>query len=152
MSAAPSPEAFHGAWSLLAWRIDYADGRPSSYPFGEDATGLLLYTPEGRMSAGISRAGRAGFGGGSVRHAGVEARAAAFDSHFHYQGTFGIDGDSIVHTVSESHNPDFVGTRQVRRVKFEGDFLELSADDLLPGTSIGRHHVLRWRRVAGMHA
>lgn len=141
------PARIHGAWILEAWRIDYGDGRPASFPFGEDARGLLLYTQDGYMSAGISSTGRAGFGGASVRHATAAERARAFDSHFHYQGRFAIEGESIVHTVSDALNPDFVGTRQVRRARLEGEVLELSAEDLLPGTPVVRRHVLRWRRA-----
>jgi hypothetical protein len=147
MGGAPETGQILGAWELVAWRIDYDDGRPASYPFGEDASGLLLYTADGYMSAGISRAGRPGFGGGSVRHADAQARARAFSSHFHYHGRFGIEGDTIVHTVTGALNPDFVGTRQVRRARLEGGELELSAEDLLPGTTVRRRHVLRWRRA-----
>ena len=141
------PARLCGAWSLREWRICYSDGRADTHPFGKDATGLLLYMGDGRMSAGISRAGRPGFGGGSVRSAGADAKAAAFDSYFHYQGTYAIEGDHIVHHVQDSLNPDFVGTLQVRHAKLVGDVLELSAHDTLPGTSMRRLHVLRWRRA-----
>ena len=43
--------ALPGAWTLERWEIRYADGRPPGFPFGEAATGLLLYTPDGWMSA-----------------------------------------------------------------------------------------------------
>ena len=36
-----------GAWLLSKWRIDYEDGRAPSWPFGEDAVGLLVYAPDG---------------------------------------------------------------------------------------------------------
>jgi hypothetical protein len=147
MSETVTAERIQGAWSLRAWRIDYSDGRASTFPFGEDATGLLLYSADGHMSAGISRARRGGFGGGSVRHADVEARARAFDSHFHYQGRFTIEGGNVVHAVSGALNPDFIGTRQVRAARLEGDTLELSAEDTLPDTAVRRRHVLSWRRV-----
>ena len=136
----------HGGWDLLAWRIDYDDGRPASFPFGADASGMLLYTPDGCMSAGIARRERAGLGGGSVRHASAGQRAAAFDSYFHYHGTWSVDGGQVAHTVTGALNPDFVGTRQVRTATLAGDELELSAEDLLPGTAVRRRHVLRWRR------
>ena len=38
--------ALLGAWELVAWQIDYSDGRDCSWPFGPAARGLLLYTPE----------------------------------------------------------------------------------------------------------
>jgi hypothetical protein len=137
-----------GGWDLLEWRIDYGDGRPASFPFGTDATGMLLYTQDGCMSAGISRRARASLGGSSVRHATVEQRATAFDSHFHYHGTWTLNGEQVVHSVLGSLNPDFVGTSQIRAARIAGDVLELSAEDLVPGTGVRRRHVLRWRRRA----
>ena len=143
------PARLAGAWTLREWHIGFSDGRADRHPFGTGATGLLLYTHDGHMSAGISAARRPGFGGGSVRSAGADAKAAAFDTYFHYQGTYAIEGDCIVHRVLDSLNPDFVGTTQVRHAKLEGDVLELSAQDTLPGTTVRRLHVLRWRRASG---
>ena len=140
----------HGGWDLLEWHIDYSDGRGRTFPFGPDAGGMLLYTADGCMSAGISRSGRAGLGGGSVRHASAGQRAAAFDGYFHYQGTYRLDGTRVVHTVLGSLNPDFVGTLQVRDAALHADVLELSAEDRVPGSEVRRRHVLRWqRRSAG---
>ena len=136
-----------GAWHLLGWRIEYSDGRAATHPFGECANGLLLYTPDGHMSAGISREEREGLGGGSARQADAAARARAFDGHFHYQGRYRIEGGTIVHSVTGALNPDFVGSEQVRRVRLVNDVLELSAEDLLPGTSVHRRHVLQWKRA-----
>lgn len=46
--------ALLGAWDLVAWQIDYSDGRDRSWPFGPGASGLLLYTPEGLTGAAPS--------------------------------------------------------------------------------------------------
>ena len=54
----------------------------------------------------------------------------------------------MVHTVSASLNPNFIGTQQVRRMTFGPDrTLTLSATDLLPGTSVERLHELTWQRT-----
>ena len=141
------PAQITGAWRLLYWRIEYSDDRPATYPFGSDATGLLLYTHDGFMSAGLSRANRPGLGGGSARKTTAESRANAFDSHFQYQGRYHIEGETIVHTVTEALNPDFPGSMQVRQAVLEGDTLELSATDTLPTTGITRRHVLKWQKA-----
>ena len=138
--------ALLGAWELVAWQIDYSDGRDCSWPFGPAARGLLLYTPEGLMSAAISKSGRAPLASTSARHASVAQKAAAFDSYFHYQGSFHVEAGTVVHEVRESLNPDLPGTRQVRTIEFDGDSLVLSAQDLLPGSSVQRFHRLQWRR------
>jgi hypothetical protein len=146
MNAELRTDQIIGAWELAEWRIDYADGRAPTHPFGTQASGLLLYTADGFMSAGISRPGRPPLGGGSARHVDAATKCAAFDGYFHYQGRYAIEGSRVLHTVTQALNPDFVGTRQVREARLGDGVLELSAEDRLPGTSLTRHHLLRWRR------
>jgi hypothetical protein len=146
MRAGVCEEDLIGAWTLLSWTIEYPRHQRVSFPFGENATGLLLYAPGGFMSAGISRSERCGFQGGNVRHATPSARAAAFDSHFHYQGRFHVSGRFIEHEVTQSLNPDFVGTVQRREALLEGETLELRAEDQGPDGS-PRTHRLIWRRA-----
>ena len=147
MEMAVCEAALLGGWTLERWSIDWSDGRPTSYPFGEDASGLLLYASGGCMSAGISRKGRSGLGGGNVRHAPESARAAAFDGYFQYQGRFRVLGNVVEHHVTHSLNPDFVGTVQRREALLEDDRLELRAEERTQeGTT--RLHRLVWRRAS----
>lgn len=134
-----------GAWMLGRWSIEWSEDGRSSFPFGENATGLLLYLPGGFMSAGISRAGRPGFDGGNVRNASQSVRAEAFDGYFHYQGRFRITGRVVEHHVTHSLNPDFVGTVQRREALLQGGQLELRAEDQTNGTR--RLHRLVWHRM-----
>ena len=140
-----------GQWQLAGWRIDYGDGRPATFPFGPDATGLILYTTDGGMSACIARAGRKQLSSESVRSAPVEERLAAFESYFQYAGRFTVrvhEGRvQVVHQVSHALNPNFIGTDQVRNVDFAADgTLTLSASDRVPGSAVERHHRLIWKR------
>ena len=115
---------------------------------------MIIYSGDGNMSACIARAGRAALSGESVRHAAVAERLAAFESYFQYAGPYEVRGEpgrqQVVHTVTHSLNPNFVGSRQVRNMEFaaNGD-LSLSASDTVPGTQVARHHRLVWRRGAG---
>jgi len=147
MSDPAHPADLVGAWELSSWRIDYSDGRPSAFPFGEDARGLLIYSADGHMSAGISRRTRSPLGGGSTRRADPAARASAFDSYFHYQGRYRVEEGAVIHEVSAALNPDFVGSRQRRDASLVADELELSARESLPGSTVHRTHRLRWRRA-----
>src|SRR5512139_795140 len=117
--------ALPGAWELLRWEILYSDGRPASFPYGAEATGLLLYTPDGWMSAAISGAARARFDAASTRHVPPGQKCAAFDSYFHYQGRYRTVGDVVVHEVTAALNPDFPGSEQRRHARLEGDELVL---------------------------
>ena len=89
-----------GAWELERWEIRYSDGRAPSLPFGEHATGLLLYTPQGFMSAGIARAARPRFDSPSTRHVPAGCKCDAFDSYFHYQGRYRTRDGCVLHEVS----------------------------------------------------
>ena len=140
-----------GTWHLVRWEITYGDGRAPSLPFGADATGLICYTSDGSMNACIARAGRIRLSSDSVRRAPVAERLAAFESFFQYAGPYQIQGaagrQQVVHTVTHSLNPNFVGTQQVRNMTFAADGqLTLSASDTVPGTTTARHHSLVWRR------
>jgi hypothetical protein len=142
-----------GTWHLLRWEITYGDRRPVTLPYGDSATGLIQYTTDGGMSASIARGGRQRLSSESVRHAPEAERLAAFESYFQYAGRYQVrmtgGQQQVVHSVTHSLNPNFVGTQQVRNMDFstDGD-LTLSAADVVPGTPVARHHRLIWTRKA----
>lgn len=140
-----------GTWRLVRWEIAYGDGRATTLPFGDQATGLICYTHDGTMNACIARAGRPRLSSESVRSAPESERLAAFESFFQYAGPYEIRGEpgkqQVVHTVTHSLNPNFVGTQQVRDMEFaHPDRLTLSASDTVPGSTVARHHRLIWSR------
>lgn len=143
-----------GTWHLTRWEITYGDGRAASLPFGADATGLISYTSDGTMQACIARGSRPALSSASVRSAPEAERLAAFESYFQYAGPYeirdipGASGkQQVVHHVTHSLNPNFVGTQQVRTMTFAADGdLTLSASDTVPGTAVARHHRLIWAR------
>lgn len=142
-----------GAWHLVRWDIGYSDGRAPTLPFGPDASGLISYTHDGVMNACIARAARPRLSSDSMRSAPVEERLAAFESFFQYAGTYRIRSQGgqqqVVHRVTHSLNPNFVGTEQVRDMTFSPDGrLTLSASDTVPGSTVARHHRLVWQRGA----
>jgi Lipocalin-like domain len=142
-----------GSWQLVRWDITYGDGRPPSLPYGEQATGLIVYTGDGFMSACIAAACRAPMSSASVRSAPEAERLAAFESYFQYAGRYELrrsaTGLQVVHRVSHSLNPNFVGSEQVRNVAFDAvDVLTLSASDTVPNSAVARHHRLMWKRPA----
>ncbi len=152
MSAAQTGQnALRGTWHLVRWEITYSDGRAPTLPYGDQATGTIVYSEDGWMSACIARAGRPRLSSDSVRSAPVDERLAAFESYFQYSGPYTlqtVDGQQqVVHRVTMSLNPNFVGTEQVRNVTLAGtDGLTLSASDTVPGSPVARHHRLIWAR------
>ena len=49
------PHALVGSWHLVRWEVTYGDGRPATLPFGPEATGLIVYGPDGWMNASMSQ-------------------------------------------------------------------------------------------------
>jgi hypothetical protein len=45
----PTAQDLLGVWNLVRWEITYDDGRPTTYPFGPNSTGLIMYTHDGGM-------------------------------------------------------------------------------------------------------
>lgn len=140
------PAKFMGAWRLVDWRIEYADGAVTR-PFGEGAHGYILYSASGIMTASIAKASRSAFGIANARNASAGEKAEAFDSYFHYAGPWRIEGEEVVHAVTLSLNPDMTGTDQRRLAVFDGQGgLTLSAREALrDGAS--RHHILQWQKM-----
>jgi hypothetical protein len=135
-----------GAWELVRWEIIHDGGTRRTSPFGAGARGLLLYTPEGYMSASIMAAGRAPLTTANPRDAAPAERAAAFDGYFSYAGRYRVLGCEVRHEVMIALNPLQVGTLQARQARLVGRRLELSADEPLPDGH-RRFHALHWRRA-----
>jgi len=152
MSEPIRPEQLHGSWLLERFVIRFADGRPPVQPFGERARGLLMYTPDGRMSAILSRADRPPLAASRLEtsaKAPAEEKAGAFDSYLSYGGRWTIEGDEVVHAVEYALTPNLVGRDNRRRADFrpapDGDRVVLSYD--VPARSgVTRHYSLTWRR------
>ena len=115
----PNREDLIGVWDLESWRITFSDERPDTYPYGPDARGQLIYDSSGRMAVTVSLPDRPPMSDQNIRRAPIEEKGAAFDSFFHYAGTWQLGDDEVYHDVVQSLNPNFVGTRQVRALEFE---------------------------------
>ncbi len=143
--AATITQLLPGARTLVSWHIEFADGRPRAYPFGEDAEGLIVYTPDGWMSAAITHAKRKPLSAETPRGAPEGEQMTAFQTYFHYAGPWHVEGDEVIHQARIALNPNFTGTEQRRKVSFAADgTLTLSADDT-DEKGRARHHVLVWR-------
>ncbi len=54
-------EQLIGAWKLISYEEKPLDGSPSFYPMSEQPMGIIMYTPDGYMSAQLSRPDRKPF-------------------------------------------------------------------------------------------
>ena len=135
-----------GTWKLESWTIGYSDRDTFSYPFGEDPQGLLIYSAEGWMSASIARHERAPFPETeNFRKLADDLKAQAFSSYFHYAGRYRVANGDVTHYVSQSLNPNFPGTEQLRHAELDGHTLVLSGKELVG--DVTRFHSLVWHRI-----
>jgi len=136
-----------GAWKLERWEISYpATGRVTR-PFGEDAMGMILYTPDGYMSAVLAERDRGSFSTPIVPKAPDAEKARAFDGYMHYAGRYFVVQGDVHHEVEFALNMDLIGTTQIRETELDGDRLVLSAEEPLEGGEMRRHR-LQWIRAA----
>jgi hypothetical protein len=134
-------ERLIGSWRLVSYDTVDAGGRRGR-PYGE-AVGRLSYDANGNMAGQVMRPGRSRveLGAGNA-----QLVRAAYTGYIAYFGTYEVaaDGESVVHHVHGSLNPVWVGGEQVRRLRFEGERLVLSAE-VVKGAQVVTH-TLTWER------
>ncbi|HUG15348.1 MAG TPA: lipocalin-like domain-containing protein [Thermomicrobiales bacterium] len=123
-------DALLGTWRLVSVEFIGDDGE-MTYPFGPDATGLLMYSADGHMSAVLMQQGRGSFDGMAVRRhlsdVSDAAVRAAYEGYVSYCGTWTVDEGhgTVTHHVTESLNPAEVGRDNVRAYTLDGNRMRL---------------------------
>jgi len=134
-----------GTWSLRAWYNETADGR-RIYPLGDDATGYISYSPDGFVFVHLMAADRSLYAVNDPFGGTAEEDTAAIKSQISYAGPYVFNGDQVIHHVTHSSCPNWVGTKQVRGVEFIGADLRLSAGGaLFQGHQVTAY--VDWRRA-----
>jgi hypothetical protein len=100
-----------GAWRLVSYETSSVEGGDTAYPLGPDASGLIIYTDDGGMSAQIMAAGRPAYADEDVHGGTDEQRAAAAHGYLAYSGTYQVTDENVVeHHLEVSLFPNWVGT------------------------------------------
>jgi Lipocalin-like domain len=108
MSETSLKEQLVGAWTLSSCVERDVETGLENHPFGEHPLGLILYTPDGYMSAQLQRPERPPFADGDLLHATQEEYAAAGSSYVAYSGRFFVDEGkkSLSHEMAVSFFPN----------------------------------------------
>lgn len=129
-----------GAWTLVSYTVTSNETGTAIHPLGMNAVGLLIYSPDGHMSAQLENPDRANEVGTPARDADPIARAGRLA----YGGPFTVDGTTgmVAHHLYVCSRPDWLHTNQHRHTSIYGDELVLS----FTGAD---HHTtaLTWRRL-----
>ncbi len=136
---------FLGTWRLVSWEIRDLEGQVI-YPYGKDAIGILMYAPDGYMSATLTKPNRPHFAAGDILGGTIEEQALAAQSYLAYCSRYEIKENKVIHYVETSLFPNWVGIVQERFFEFKDGQLSLSTPPLLLK---GKQQVgyLIWERV-----
>jgi hypothetical protein len=114
--------ALLGTWRMLSWtRKSVVTGEVSD-ALGPNPIGYIAYHGDGRMMAFVQRRDRPFLSGLPT----MEQKAELFDSMLAYTASYTVEGDSVIHAVDGSWNPNWGRTPLVRPFKLEGDSLVIS--------------------------
>jgi len=139
-----------GTWKLVSYVETSVDGSLKRFPLGEKPQGILIYAPDGYMSAQLMHPRRRNFASGDRFNGTAQEYAEEAIGYLAYSGPFHVDEatGTLTHSMSVSLFPGWVGQTQPRVVKLEGNHLELStaAPSLSGGLQVLAH--LQWERGA----
>jgi hypothetical protein len=135
-----------GTWRLVSASSTTENGRGNSAVFGENPTGFITYTADGRMMAIISDGGRKPLSVTDRIAAATEERARAFSTFVAYAGTYTFTGDKVVHHVEAASIQNWVNTDLVRSARFDGDRLILKTPPTARG-GVAQSIELVWQRL-----
>ena len=119
-------QEFIAAWRLISFEELQTDGS-TSYPYGKDAVGLLLYDATGKMSVQIMRRDRTDISSNDSNETSPEEIKSIVEGFTAFFGTYEINYAEkiITHKVEGHLLPNSVGKPLKRSFEFSGDRLIL---------------------------
>jgi hypothetical protein len=116
-----------GAWSLESY-TDTTEGAETVHPLGLNPRGLLIYTPEGFMSAQLMSLRSSPIEGDEGNAGNPSEYQEKASSFIGYSGEYRFDEitATVFHVPSVSFVPILVGERLKRQVELDGDRLTLT--------------------------
>ena len=117
-----------GAWQLFSYTETPLDGSAAFNPMGLNPKGLIMYTPDGFMSAQFMHPDRAYFAINDFYQGTLEEYKAAGSTYVAYSGPFEVDEQQsiVTHSVFVSLLPNWIGNQQPRLATLIEDVLTLS--------------------------
>ena len=143
---AQSKEALIGTWRLVSAK-EITDKGEVRDAYGQNPTGFITYTADGRMMAIITNDSRKPLSTLDWFSAPVEERAEAFSTLIAYAGSYTFTGDRVIHHVEAAFAQNFVNTDLVRFVKLEGSRVTLRTTPYVKRGVHFAYQDLVWERV-----
>jgi hypothetical protein len=142
-------EQLVGAWKLVSYEERPVDGSRSFYPMRENPMGIIMYTPDGYMSAQLMKPGRKPFASGDWFKGSPEDYGREATTYIAYSGPFRVNEEkgTLTHSMLVSLFPNWIGQTQPRAVKIEGDTLHLSSVSTIQSGGKTVTSYLQWKRA-----
>ena len=124
-----------GTWKLVSWLTRF-DGGETVEPYGPNAKGRLVLTPDRRWIIILTAADR-------KPAKSVEEKAALLDSVLAYSGVYTVEADKITTQVDVSSNEIYTGANQTqtRFFRIEGNTLTLRTPEIVSAVRPGQKAV-----------
>lgn len=134
-------ESIIGTWELVEYfRLD--DEGERVYPLGQDATGFLMYNPDGYMSAQLMGQERPEYTLEGLHNGTTEEMAQAAHRYHAYSGKFEVDeaNETVYHHNTVSLIPNRLGAVEDRRIE------RVSENEIAITSSLSTTNI-RWRKA-----
>jgi hypothetical protein len=118
-----------GTWKLVSVMYEDQQTKERTPVLGNRPRGYQIATPEGRWLALVTAENRPVPGTD-------QERAQALRSMIAYSGRYRVDGDKVITKVEVAWNEAWVGSEQIRFVRFEGDKLHIESPPM-PHPNVG---------------
>lgn len=117
-----------GTWKFMSMVLKNDSGK-TVYPYGKNLFGILIYTPNGYMSALLMDPNRKKFDSDDLKLGTPEEIKQAYEKFDAYCGTYTVDVEkgTVTHHVEGAKFPNWVGTDQVRYFELKDDRLYIRA-------------------------
>jgi len=107
-----------GVWKLVSYNIEIQATGQKEQPMGQNPTGYVIFTPEGRVFFVLTGEGR-------KAAETVQERANLLSSLVAYTGKYRLEGDKWITMVEVAWDPEWVGTEQTRFFRVDGERLQI---------------------------
>lgn len=122
--------------------------KPIIYPHGQKASGYIMYSEAGYMSAHVMNANRPCLTtADDLIRASDQEKAQATHTYLSYAGPYQVQGDRVIHQPRLSLFQNFVGTDLVRIIKLADRQLTLSTPPVKV-LGVTTDVIIIWERVA----
>jgi hypothetical protein len=141
-----------GAWKLVSYEERPVDGSSSFYPMSEHPMGIIMYTPDGYMSAQLMHPDRSNFASGDWFDGTDAEYKQETATYIAYSGPFHVDEEkqTLTHSMFVSLFPNWTGQTQPRVAKIEGDLLRLNTAAPIVSSGKKVNSYLTWKRAAAL--